>query len=130
MLTGRMVELGDDAKTDIGGYLERLVSRSGEPVIRQAMRRPCASWATSSCWAAPSRRRWSAPSRWKREGYRFSFDMLGEAALTAADAERYFAAYRDGARRDRRAPATGSGDVFARPGDLGQALGAASALRR
>src|SRR5205823_14255519 len=28
-------------------------------------------------------------------GYRYSYDMLGEAALTAADAQRYLAAYED-----------------------------------
>src|SRR5213592_2605829 len=38
MLTGRFVELGKDATTDIGGYLRRLVSRSGEPFIRNAMK--------------------------------------------------------------------------------------------
>ena len=38
MLTGRMIDLGDDPKTDFASYLGRLVSRSGEPIIRQAMR--------------------------------------------------------------------------------------------
>ncbi|MCH7994791.1 MAG: proline dehydrogenase family protein, partial [Planctomycetes bacterium] len=31
----------------------------------------------------------------RNAAYRYSFDMLGEAALTAADAERYFLAYQD-----------------------------------
>ena len=34
-------------------------------------------------------------------GYRYSYDMLGEAARTERDAERYFAAYERGDRRDR-----------------------------
>ena len=38
MLTGRFVELGKGTRTDIGGYLKRLVSRSGEPFIRSAMK--------------------------------------------------------------------------------------------
>ena len=29
----------------------------------------------------------------ERKGYRYSFDMLGEAAITHADAESYFQAY-------------------------------------
>ena len=61
------------------------------------------------------RRRSSAPREAERSGYRYSFDMLGEAARTAADAERYREAYRDaiaaiGARRRRAAT------LMARPG--------------
>ena len=35
-------------------------------------------------------------------GFRYSYDMLGEAAPTAEDAERYLAVLRERARRDRR----------------------------
>ena len=38
MLTGRFVDLGREAASDIGGYLKRLVTRSGEPIIRNAMK--------------------------------------------------------------------------------------------
>ncbi|MGA7269428.1 MAG: bifunctional proline dehydrogenase/L-glutamate gamma-semialdehyde dehydrogenase, partial [Aestuariivirga sp.] len=38
MLTGRFVDLGREATSDIGGYVKRLVSRSGEPIIRNAMK--------------------------------------------------------------------------------------------
>ncbi len=55
--------------------------------------RPCASWATSSSWDARSRKRWSARCRRENRAYRYSFDMLGEAALTDADAKRYLDAY-------------------------------------
>ena len=58
---------------------------------------------------------------------RYSFDMLGEGARTADDAERYFNSYARaieaiGRAADSRAPARPSGH-------LGQALRAASALR-
>ena len=58
----------------------------------------------------------------ENRGFTASFDMLGEAARTQADAERYFEAYTeaiDAVGRDR------GGGAF----DLGQAVGAASALR-
>ena len=50
-----------------------------------------------------------AIARARTRGYRYSFDMLGEAALTAPDAERYLAAYRAaiaarGTRDPGRAP--------------------------
>ncbi len=53
----------------------------------------------------------------RRRGYRYSYDMLGEAALTAADAERYLDSYRHaieaiGAQRRRSA----GDDVRVRPG--------------
>ncbi len=38
MLTGRFVDLGRIARSDVGGYLKKLVTRSGEPIIRNAMR--------------------------------------------------------------------------------------------
>ncbi len=47
------------------------------------------------------------------EGYRFSYDMLGEAAFTADDAKKYFASYKS-ALKKLGAKATGS-DVFSRP---------------
>ena len=60
------------------------------------------------------------------EGYRFSYDMLGEAAFTADDAKKYFASYKS-ALKKLGARATG-GDVFSQAVDLGEALGAASPL--
>ena len=60
------------------------------------------------------------------KGYTYSYDMLGEAARTDPDALRYAAAYaRAIAAIGARATGRGGGE----PGDLGQALGAASALR-
>ena len=60
----------------------------------------------------------------KREnaGFTASFDMLGEAARTFPDAERYFEAYEDAIRAVGKVAERG-------PFDLGQAVGAPSALR-
>ena len=38
MLTGRVVKLGEDKGAGPAGILKRLVARSGEPFIRQALR--------------------------------------------------------------------------------------------
>ena len=67
-------------------------------------------------------------ARAKREGFRYSYDMLGEAALTEADAQRYLRGVRPRDRRDR--PRFGRPRHLRGPGHLDQALGAASALRR
>ena len=100
---------------------------SGSACRRCAPRRGrrCGSWARISCSGRPSRRRCGAPARIRTA--RYSFDMLGEGARTAADARRYLDAYAAaidaiGAQR-RRGRAAGPAR------HLGQALGAASALR-
>lgn len=113
MLTGRFVELGRDAQTDIGGYLKRLVSRSGEPFIRNAMRQAMRIMGRQFVLGRTIEEALSVARPLEAEGYRFSFDMLGEAAYTAADAERYYAAY-VGAMKDVAKSATAS-DIFARP---------------
>jgi RHH-type proline utilization regulon transcriptional repressor/proline dehydrogenase/delta 1-pyrroline-5-carboxylate dehydrogenase len=63
----------------------------------------CSCSATSSCWARTSPVR-STPRRrpGARRNVRFSFDMLGEGARTADDAQRYLQSYRDAIARDRR----------------------------
>jgi len=113
MLTGRFVELGRDAKLDVGGYLKRLVSRSGEPFIRNAMKQAMRIMGRQFVLGRTIEEALSVARPLEAEGYRFSFDMLGEAAYTAADAERYYAAYVK-AVEDVAASATGS-DIFARP---------------
>jgi len=95
MLTGQF--LYDDAQDDPGWIAElgHAVNRLGEPVVRtalkQAMRILGRQFVMGQNIAAALQRtrRGSGPR------YRYSFDMLGEAAVTADDASRYFATYRD-----------------------------------
>jgi len=92
MLTGRLVR-ADDAERDLGGVLRRLVARSGEPVIRQAVTaamRILGRQFVMGRTISEALERARAP---ERQGYRHSYDMLGEAARTAADARRYFESY-------------------------------------
>ncbi len=92
MLTGRIVDLGAPSG-DWGAFLGRLIARSGEPVIRQALvfaMRILADQFVLGRTIGEALDR-AAPGR--ERGQRHSFDMLGEAALTADDAARYLAAY-------------------------------------
>ena len=93
MLTGRVVRLDDADARDLGHVLGRLVARSGEPVIRRAliaaMRILGSQFIIGRTIAEALKRTETKEHR----AYRYSFDMLGEAARTAADAERYCAAY-------------------------------------
>jgi RHH-type transcriptional regulator, proline utilization regulon repressor / proline dehydrogenase / delta 1-pyrroline-5-carboxylate dehydrogenase len=92
MLTGRL--LGSSADDgDLTAALRRLLARSGEPVVRQAVTaamRVLARQFVMGRTIAEALERAAAP---EREGYRHSYDMLGEAARTAADARHYFESY-------------------------------------
>ncbi|MFN4143422.1 bifunctional proline dehydrogenase/L-glutamate gamma-semialdehyde dehydrogenase PutA [Aestuariivirga sp.] len=98
MLTGRFVDLGKMARSDVGGYLKRLVTRSGEPIIRNAMKQAMRIMGKQFVLGRTIEEALSIAAPLEKEGYRFSYDMLGEAAFTKEDAERYFASYRDALR--------------------------------
>ena len=90
MLTGRLIDVDEEAKNDLGGWLRRLTARMGEPVIRQAVG---AAVRMMGEQFVLGRNIEAALSRAKREKILCSFDMLGEGARTAADAERYESIY-------------------------------------
>src|SRR5436305_5263206 len=93
MLTGRLTRIDTGDARDPKAWYERIVARAGEPVVRVAVRQAMKMMAEQFVMGrtideALARSRQSANAR-----FRYSFDMLGEAAITAADAKRYFAAY-------------------------------------
>ncbi|NKB50154.1 MAG: bifunctional proline dehydrogenase/L-glutamate gamma-semialdehyde dehydrogenase PutA [Alphaproteobacteria bacterium] len=93
MLSGRVVQEGAG---DTGGALPsvgQLVARVGEPVIRQAVRRSMRMMGGQFVIGRTIGEALKRAAEDEAEGYRHSFDMLGEAARTAADAERYFDSY-------------------------------------
>jgi RHH-type proline utilization regulon transcriptional repressor/proline dehydrogenase/delta 1-pyrroline-5-carboxylate dehydrogenase len=92
MLTGKLVDVEDEAKRDVGSYLKRLTTRAGEPVIRQAV---AAAVRIMGEQFVLGRSIGDALKRAKREKMLCSFDMLGEGARTAQDAARYAAIYGD-----------------------------------
>jgi RHH-type transcriptional regulator, proline utilization regulon repressor / proline dehydrogenase / delta 1-pyrroline-5-carboxylate dehydrogenase len=113
MLTGRIVELGRDAKVDAPSFLKKLVSRSGEPVIRTAMRQAMRIMGRQFVLGRAIGEALDIAQPLKKDGWRFSFDMLGESAMTAEDAQRYQKSYEMAvAAIAKRA---GAGDVFGQP---------------
>jgi len=93
MLTGRILRPQDSPERNFRSTLQRLIRRSGEPVIRQAVRQAMRvmgrQFVMGRTIDEAIRRARSA----EQEGYRYSYDMLGEAARTDADARRYFDDY-------------------------------------
>jgi RHH-type transcriptional regulator, proline utilization regulon repressor / proline dehydrogenase / delta 1-pyrroline-5-carboxylate dehydrogenase len=86
MLTGRLVDVEDDAKRDLGGWLRSLAGRIGEPVIRKAVGSAVRMMGDQFVLGRTIE---EATDRARRENYLCSFDMLGEGARTFADADRY-----------------------------------------
>ena len=70
---------------------QRLLSRLGAPLIRAAIKQAMQQLADQFVIAESIED--TLQSAIKHPAYRYSFDMLGEAALTADDAQRYFDAY-------------------------------------
>ena len=92
MLTGRMVGVDPHATGADRSVLQRL-GRTGEPLVRKALREALRILGQQFVMGADidgavlrAHRDYEGPGA-------FSFDMLGEAALTAADADRFHAAY-------------------------------------
>jgi RHH-type proline utilization regulon transcriptional repressor/proline dehydrogenase/delta 1-pyrroline-5-carboxylate dehydrogenase len=96
MLTGRVIRLNDRDGEDLGSTLRRLVAQAGEPVIRQAVMQAMRILGRQFVMGRTIEEALDRARPAEAKGYRHSYDMLGEAARTARDAERYFAAY-DGA---------------------------------
>ena len=90
MLTGKIVEVDEDARRDPPGFLRRLVERIGEPVVRQAVVQAIGIMGEQFVLGRTIE---AALKRAAKEGQVCSFDMLGEGARTAADAARYEEAY-------------------------------------
>src|SRR6266568_517550 len=93
MLTGRLLR-SDQADADLGSILRRFIARSGEPVWRQAVTAAMRILADQFIMGRTIEEALGRARGAERHGYRHSFDMLGEAARTMEDAERYHAAYR------------------------------------
>jgi RHH-type proline utilization regulon transcriptional repressor/proline dehydrogenase/delta 1-pyrroline-5-carboxylate dehydrogenase len=109
LLTGRLVRLSRRTTDGVREAMQRLVARSSEPVIRLAIRQAMRVMGSQFVLGRTIEEALRAADAERSEGRCYSFDMLGEAALTAEDAERYTRAYQDaivaiGRRRGRPAP--------------------------
>ncbi len=90
MLTGQLVTISENR---LLRGLKKLLTRSGEPVIRQAMRSAMRVMGHQYVLGRTIEEALKKSNTKEMRHYRFSYDMLGEAALTADDASRYHKAY-------------------------------------
>ena len=104
----------DDEEPGITGILKGAVKRLGEPVIRAAARQAMREMGQQFVLGQDMDEALKRARSLEKEGYTYSYDMLGEAARTDADALRYHQAYADAIGTIARA-ATGD-DIRQRPG--------------
>jgi len=114
MLTGKLIELDQAVEKNIANYLGALAARLGEPVIRAAFRQAMRIMGHQFVMGRTIQEALKRAKDEDNRKFRHSYDMLGEAALTAKDAERYFKAYTDAIDAIGATVEKGA-DVFAAP---------------
>ncbi|MGI2152765.1 bifunctional proline dehydrogenase/L-glutamate gamma-semialdehyde dehydrogenase PutA [Shewanella oncorhynchi] len=93
MLTGKIVKLDKKLDGTPSNLLSRLVNRLGEPVIRQAMMAAMKIMGKQFVLGRNMKEALKNSEDKRKLGYTHSYDMLGEAALTRKDAEKYYTDY-------------------------------------
>ncbi|MCC6001044.1 MAG: bifunctional proline dehydrogenase/L-glutamate gamma-semialdehyde dehydrogenase PutA [Pararhodobacter sp.] len=90
MLTGRVL---DERAQGGAGHLRAAVRRLGEPVIRSAVARAMREMGRQFVLGETIESAMRRAAGMEAQGYGYSYDMLGEAARTDADAQRYCDSY-------------------------------------
>ena len=92
LLTGKVL---GDTEQGLAGVLHEAIRRLGEPVIRAAVAQAMRELGHQFVLGRDMREAKAHAAGMEAQGYSFSYDMLGEAARTEADARRYHLAYSD-----------------------------------
>jgi RHH-type proline utilization regulon transcriptional repressor/proline dehydrogenase/delta 1-pyrroline-5-carboxylate dehydrogenase len=77
----------------VAKVLRQTVKKLGEPVVRKAVALAMKELGRQFVLGQTMPAAIKQGKGWQNQGYTYSFDMLGEAAKTEADAQRYFTAY-------------------------------------
>ncbi|WP_035258616.1 bifunctional proline dehydrogenase/L-glutamate gamma-semialdehyde dehydrogenase PutA [Actibacterium mucosum] len=90
-LTGQL--MSDAEGTGVGAALRTATKRLGAPVIRTAVGRVMRELGHQFVLGETIQKATGRATAFEAKGYTYSYDMLGEAAMTAADAKAFFEAY-------------------------------------
>jgi RHH-type transcriptional regulator, proline utilization regulon repressor / proline dehydrogenase / delta 1-pyrroline-5-carboxylate dehydrogenase len=91
LLTGKLVATHSEDR--MRGALARLVGKGSEPLIRQGVQLAMQMLGEQFVTGETIEQALQRAREMETKGFRYSYDMLGEAALTEADAQRYLQAY-------------------------------------
>jgi len=115
MLTGRILDdpAGSSENPPPVLALRQLIKRLGEPLVRTSVSQAMKLLGKQFVLGQSIGEALDEARELEAKGYTYSYDMLGEAARTHADAQRYFEAY---ARAIKEISGAGSGSISERPG--------------
>ena len=100
-------------KSKGGNPLKSLVAKVGEPVVRQCVKKAMGLLGEQFILGHSIEHAIKRANKKDHSHYLYSYDMLGEAAKTAEDAERYFMAYQQSIEA---LAVDKEGDLLTRPG--------------
>ncbi len=109
LLTGQLVKPEEEESTSGWETLLRLVGRRSEPLVRTVLLRVMKMMGNQFVMGATIDAALEQARNLRDGRHRFSFDMLGEAALTFADADRYAEAYAQAIEATARARSGAAG---------------------
>ncbi|WP_290798391.1 bifunctional proline dehydrogenase/L-glutamate gamma-semialdehyde dehydrogenase PutA [Halomonas sp.] len=93
LMTGRVINLDHPREGRPANFINKLVNRLGEPVIRRAMREAMKVMGKQFVLGRDIDEALKRSRPLFDKGYTYSYDMLGEAARTRQDARQYFDDY-------------------------------------
>ncbi|GGO78344.1 bifunctional protein PutA [Marinobacterium nitratireducens] len=93
LLTGKVVAMDEKDDGTPSNVINRLVNKFSEPVIRKAMYQAMKIMGHQFVLGRNIGEALKRGRKYRDLGYTYSFDMLGEAALTSRDADKYFNDY-------------------------------------
>jgi RHH-type proline utilization regulon transcriptional repressor/proline dehydrogenase/delta 1-pyrroline-5-carboxylate dehydrogenase len=91
MLTGKMT--ASSSEKSLSASLTRLIGKGGEPLIRQGVHRAMKLMGEQFVTGQTISEALANSRAMEKSGFRYSYDMLGEAAMTEQDAEGYMVSY-------------------------------------
>lgn len=86
--------LSDEESSGVSGFFRKAISKTGAPIIRQSVKQMISQLADEFILGSSIDKALQNAKTLEGKGYRYSYDMLGESAMTAKDAERYLQSYK------------------------------------
>jgi RHH-type proline utilization regulon transcriptional repressor/proline dehydrogenase/delta 1-pyrroline-5-carboxylate dehydrogenase len=93
MLTGKVLGPEKEEAYQFHKTIKQLVQKSGEPIIRNAVQQGMKILSKQFVMGRDIKEAIERSQSFEAKGYRYSYDMLGEAAYTQEDADKYTSAY-------------------------------------
>ncbi len=93
LISGQVASFNQEEQNKNISGLKKAIGKIGEPIIRKAMRQAMGIMGTQFVLGRTIEEAGKKAAKEESKGYRYSYDMLGEAARTMSDAQDYFHSY-------------------------------------